>query len=127
MKETAPPPGRTPPKMTNARFRGGAATKLLGTLRGSGTLIGGPGPVAVSYSLDVYESRQMRSGNGTLDGDFAAMVPPEDAPEPAEDDAPVAEPAYRLRLSDGGELGVSLTNIEADGAEFETTGAIPGY
>ena len=93
--------------------RDGAKLKLMGSLRGDGLLILADRSISAAYELDIYgRNGGTRSASGHLEGDFAALV---DA------DAPAA----RLRLSDGVEFEIELTDLEADLAEFETRGDLP--
>jgi len=82
-------------------------------MRGEGALLWGKaGSRRVSYAVDLYSQGQMRSGNGDVRGDLAALV----SRAPAN---------VRLRLEDGVEVGVSLSDIGAESAVVELLGAIP--
>jgi hypothetical protein len=116
---TPPQPRRESqaPRSWGGRGRGrdqGRLT-LLGALRGDGVLIWTGGSLPVAYELDVFGRGPVRTASGTLAGDFAALVPPDDAEAPDVPDA-------RLRLSDGRELDIDLTSLETNDADFEARG-----
>lgn len=85
--------------------------RLVGSLRGEGTLLwGSSGARPVTYSIDVYSQGQMRTGNGEVSGGLSNLV----GRSPAN---------VRLRLADGAEVGVALSEIEADRAMIELNGS----
>jgi len=91
----------------------GGRLRLIGTLRGQGTLLWGKsGSRGVSYALDLYGQGPMRSGNGDVRGDLALLV--ERVPA-----------NVRLRLEDGVEVEISLSDIEAETAVIELRGDVP--
>ena len=93
--------------------RDSAKLKLVGSLRGEGLLVLADGAIPARYELDIYaRGGGARSASGHLEGDFAGF---------ADGDAPAA----RLRLSDGVEFEIDLTDLEPDLAEFETRGDLP--
>ena len=87
--------------------------KLLGSLRGEGALVSADRLIPASYELDLYARAATRTASGHLEGDFSAIAELED---PA--------PSWRLRLSDGAEIEIDLTDLDAGAAEFESRGAV---
>ena len=85
--------------------------KLLGSLRGQGSLSWDDESAPVRYQLDVYEGRDRRTGSGALDGELKRLEG--------------REGTVRLRLEDGFELDIALLQIDIDGAMFETRGDLP--
>jgi hypothetical protein len=92
--------------------RGRNSVKLLGSLRGDGLLTHGQASIAVSYQLDIYEGRNRRTGGGALEGPLGPLA-----------DAEVKDAV--LRLADGALIEVVLSEIDAQGAYFETRGDLP--
>ena len=96
--------------------RDGAKLKLLGSLRGEGQLILPDRTVPALYELDIYARGATRTASGHLEGAFAAFHDPE-----ADLDL-----AGRLRLDDGREIEIDLTELDAEAADFEArTGSLP--
>jgi hypothetical protein len=98
---------------TQRRPQDRAPLRLLGALRGDGTLIWPGGSIAVAYELDLFGRGPARQASGNLEGDFSTLCPiqPDDAlPE-----------GVRLRLDDGVELTIELTALGADEAAFEAS------
>jgi hypothetical protein len=91
---------------------GRAPVKFDGSLRGTGLLIWRGRQFSVSYQLDVFRSDTVRIGSGTLDGDLAPL-----AGEPAE--------GALLKLSDGFEVQVTLSEADDHGAIFEAAEPLP--
>lgn len=96
----------------SSSHRGRNSVKLLGSLRGDGLLTHAEASIPVSYQLDIYEGRNRRTGGGALEGPLAPLA-----------DTEVKEAL--LRLATGEQIEVVLSEIEADGAYFETRGDIP--
>jgi hypothetical protein len=93
--------------------RDGGKLKLMGSLRGAGLLTLADQSIPAAYELDIYaRSGATRSASGHLEGAFAALVDGEAR-------------TGRLRLSDGVEFDIELTDLESDLAEFETRGDLP--
>jgi hypothetical protein len=67
---------------------------------------------AVSYAIDLYRQGQMLSGNGELSGSLASMV----GRSPSN---------LRLRLANGLEVCIALTDIESDRAMLDLIGPPP--
>jgi hypothetical protein len=87
--------------------------RLIRSIRGEGTLLwAASSGRTVSYAIDLYRQGQMLSGNGDLRGSLASLV----GRNP---------PNVRLRLADGLEVGIALTDIEADRAMFDLLGPPP--
>jgi hypothetical protein len=84
--------------------------KWRGSLRGEGALLWDAGERPVSYRIDLYAQGDQRSGNGDIQGDLAAFL----------DEAPAG---LRLKLDDGREVEVALTDTEIDAARIELTSA----
>lgn len=91
----------------------------LGSLSGRGHILAGGkrhGPFA--YEVDVWREEHggLKSGNGTLEGDFIAMH-----------EAFVARDQV-LELADGGFVKLVMTHASSDGhGEFKTSGPVPGF
>jgi hypothetical protein len=117
----APRPTSASPNYWNTRGgRGRPKLKLMGSLRGAGTLVWADGEAAATYELDVFGAGAALSVSGSLEGDFAALVPaPPPPPEAGEEPAEAAPPAARLRLDGGRELSVTLVSLDPGGAEIE--------
>ena len=108
-------------------MRGRPRLKLLGALRGAGTLVWPGGSIEAAYELDIFGSGDARSASGNLEGDFSA-VPAPDPDDP--DTAPIT--GARLRLDGGHEIAIEITALEPDVVEFEAqltaadAGLLPG-
>lgn len=87
-----------------------ARLKFVAALRGRGELIWSGGAITAAYEIDLFANGDQRSASGNLDGDFSAVPPLDDTPV-----------EFRLRLDDGREVPITVIDLEADGAEFETT------
>jgi hypothetical protein len=98
--------------MGGMRRGGSGPMKLQGSLRGSGVLIAAGAERPIAYQLDLYSSGERRFGSGYLDGDLSALGDTADQPT-------------RLRLADGAEVEIDLTDVEDDGAGFEARGDLP--
>jgi len=110
---------RRSPRPASPNFRGGSKNgnplRLLGALRGSGTLSWSGGVVSVDYELDLFARGEVRTTSGHLEGMLLAAgidVPDDQPPE-----------AARLCLSEGSELDIQLVVVSASEAEFEASGA----
>jgi hypothetical protein len=93
--------------------RGRGAMKFTGSMRGRGVLVSAVGETPVTYQIDVYESGAGRTGSGTLDGDMGALTIEE------------AGDAAKLRLSTGDEVGITLSEVDPEGAMMEVKGTLP--
>ena len=98
--------------MGGFRRGGSGPMKLQGSLRGAGVLVAGGAERPVAYQMDLYSSGERRFGSGDLDGDLRGLADAEDK-------------AAILRLTDGFEVAVELTDIEDDGAAFQASGDLP--
>ncbi len=90
----------------------------LGSLSGTGHILSADkrlGPF--DYQVDVWqEDVGLKSGGGTLDGDFLALHQAFMARDPA------------LELEDGGSVKIVITNAFSNGTgEFKTSGPVPGF
>ncbi|HEY1880730.1 MAG TPA: hypothetical protein VGG68_12435 [Caulobacteraceae bacterium] len=92
--------------------RGRPPLRLLGALRGVGTLIWEGGEGEVSYELDVFGAGDAYTANGALEGDVVAKLAPE-----AEEETAVL--AARLRLPDDREIAVDILRLDPPLAEVE--------
>jgi hypothetical protein len=91
----------------------GGPLRLIRSVRGEGTLLwGASGSRPVSYAFDLYSQGQMRTASGDVRGDLALLV--ERVPA-----------NVRLRLADGAEAPVSLSEIEEDTASIELIEPFP--
>jgi hypothetical protein len=87
--------------------------RLVRSIRGEGTLLWGVnGTRAVTYAIDVFRQGQMSTASGDVRGDLSSLV----SRVPAN---------VRLRFSDGEEVAVALSDIEADAAMIELRGPAP--
>ena len=92
--------------------RVGRPLRLIGTLRGEGVLLWGKSASRpVSYAVDLYREGELQSANGDVRGDLTGLV----------DRVPVN---VRLRLHDGVEVDVLLSDIEAEAAAIELRGEL---
>ena len=91
--------------------RGYSPIRFVGSLRGEGTLAVSGRRRPVTYELDQYESASGRTANGALEGPLGSARAGDQA---------------RLRLEDGREVDVTLQETDAQGAVFETRGALAG-
>jgi hypothetical protein len=81
--------------------------RLIRSIRGEGTLLWAAASARpVAYAIDLYSQGQMRSGNGEVRGTLSSLV----GRNPAN---------VRLRLADGVEIPVELTEIEPDRAMID--------
>ncbi len=88
----------------------------LGTLEGMGELFDGATLYTVAYRIEVHvDGRRFKCGAGTVALDRAKAVPLID------------RPGLVLRLRDGVEVAVIITNAGSDAAALRTSGAIPGF
>jgi hypothetical protein len=90
--------------------------KFLGARRGEGVLLWSDQVIAAAYEIDVFSLGESRTVQGALQGDFAALVSADPDSEPATRQA-------RLRLDDGREIEIGLTEMAETFADFEATGA----
>jgi len=93
--------------------------KFLGTRRGDGVLLYAPHSIPVTYELDVFSLGDTRSVRGALRGDFTAVLSGD------ADGGPATRQA-RVRLDDGREIDIDLTEMEDVFADFEGSGASVG-
>ena len=93
------------------RPRYGAQLKWRGSLRGEGALLWDAEQRPVSYRIDLYEQGDQRFNSGDIRGDLAALV----------DETPAQ---VRLRLDNGHEVEIVLSDTEADEARIEFAGAV---
>lgn len=87
--------------------------RLVASIRGEGTLlwansVGRP----VTYAIDLYRQGQLRSANGDVRGSLSSLV----GRNP---------PNVRLRMEDGLEVRIALTDIEADSASIDLLAPVP--
>ena len=87
--------------------------KLLASLRGEGVLVSADRAIPASYELDLYARGAVRTASGHLEGDFSAIAEVEDETS-----------AWRLRMSDGVEIEIDLTDLDGEAAEFESRGPL---
>lgn len=88
--------------------------KLVGSRRGEGLLLVADRTIPALYELDIYARGDARTASGHLEGAFAELA-----------DADGETPTLRLRLSDGGEIAIDLTDLDTDMADFESRGDLP--
>ena len=82
--------------------------KALGTERGSGVLQAQGQDTPVTYQLDRFGDGAFESGSGEVEGDLSRLANDEE------------QWSAVLKLSNGREIPVQLTSVEADGGTFET-------
>lgn len=92
--------------------RGKDTVRLVGSLRGEGRLAWGAREDTVGYQLDVYAGRSRVTGSGSLDGPLQAL-------------AGSGVRVGVLRLADGTEVEVALSDVDREGAMFESRGPLP--
>ncbi|HEY1562311.1 MAG TPA: hypothetical protein VGF71_15700 [Caulobacteraceae bacterium] len=119
MSKGAQDPAKADPKSENpkrwsaqAGRRGRSPLRLLGALRGVGTLIWEGGEGEVSYELDVFGAGDVHSANGAVEGDVVAGIP-------ADEDGDAAPIAARLRLPDDREIALDIMRLDPPLAEVE--------
>lgn len=79
--------------------------RLLGTLRGEGVLIGLGAETAVRYQIELFKRGAQETAAGEVERLQGSL---RGEPCPA-----------RLRLSDGVEIAIALTDVRADVATFD--------
>ncbi|HEX7761186.1 MAG TPA: hypothetical protein VF459_16890 [Caulobacteraceae bacterium] len=101
------------PASGGSSFRGPrwarAKLKLIGSLRGAGSLIWSGGATPAAYEIDLFANGDQRSASGNLEGAFAVLA----AGDPASED-------LLLKLQDGREVAIQVAEFEPDFAEFES-------
>lgn len=88
--------------------------KLLGALRGEGVLMAANLTIPAHYELDVYARGATQTASGHLEGEFSGFP----------DLEPDAGLTGRLRLEDGREIEIDLTDLDAEAADFEAHGPL---
>jgi hypothetical protein len=89
---------------------------LLATLTGMGSLHSSTGEVgAVRYHLPVRQAHGTQVGEGFIWGNEDLLH------------QTYMDSEHTLRTSDGRRIPILLTRLNSDGAEFRTTGPIPGF
>jgi hypothetical protein len=89
--------------------------RLLPTLSGVGSLHSSTGEVgAVRYNLPIRQAHGTQVGDGFIlgDGDLLRET--------------YMDSEHTLQISDGRRIPVLLTRLSSNGAQFRTTGPIPG-
>jgi len=90
--------------------------RLLATLSGVGSLHSSTGEVgAVRYNLPVRQAHGTQVGDGFLLGDGNLLR------------ETYMDSEHTLQISDGRRIPVLLTRLSSNGAQFRTTGPIPGF
>jgi hypothetical protein len=90
--------------------------KLMSALRGEGTLIWSNLAMPAAYELDIYAAGAVRSMQGNLEGDFSGLVTGDEPGDRRLNGA-------RLKLDDGREIEIDLTDLDPSYANFEGQGA----
>jgi hypothetical protein len=87
---------------------------LLDTLRGQGVLQWKGGKTPVAYEISIFLQRGEPSSTGSVDGDLkrAATLP--------------SDTRFTLKLADGRDIDVTLTDIETDYAALASAGDARG-
>ncbi len=89
---------------------------LLATLSGMGSLHSSTGEAgAVRYHLPVRQAHGTQVGEGFIWGDEDLLH------------QTYMDSQHTLQISDGRRIPILLTRLNLDGAEFRTTGPIPGF
>lgn len=89
---------------------------LLATLSGMGGLHSSTGEIgAVRYHLPVRQAHGTQVGEGFIWGDEDFLY------------QTYMDSEHTLQISDGRRIPILLTRLNSDGAEFRTTGPIPGF
>ena len=104
--------GNPKPWSAQSGRRGRPPLRLLGALRGAGTLIWEGGEGEVSYELDVFGSGDVYTANGALEGDVVTTIP-------SDEDGETAVITARLRLPDDREIAVNILRLDPPLAEVE--------
>lgn len=86
----------------------GGPLRLSFTLRGDGALLAA-GAIPVRYQIDVFRRGASEIASGELEGRMASLRG--------------RQGAARLRLEGGGEIGITLSHVEADLAAFDVDDA----
>jgi hypothetical protein len=89
---------------------------VLATLSGTGRLHSSTGEVgAVRYHLPVRQAHGTQVGEGFIWGDEDLLH------------ETYMDSEHTLQISDGRRISILLTDLNSNGAEFRTTGPIPGF
>jgi hypothetical protein len=89
---------------------------LLATLSGTGSLHSSTGEVgAVRYHLPVRQAHGTQVGEGFIWGDEDLLH------------QTYMDSEHTLQIGDGRRIPILLTGLNSDGADFRTTGPIPGF
>ena len=119
MSKGAQDPAKPDPKSENpkrwssqAGRRGRSPLRLLGALRGVGTLIWEGGEGEVNYELDVFGAGDVHSANGAVEGEVVAGIP-------ADEEDGAAPITARLRLPDNREITLDILRLDPPLAEVE--------
>src|SRR5437867_2828456 len=99
-------PGARPVRSFHAKLT------LLDSLRGEGALTWAGGSAKVAYEISIFLQRGEPSSTGSVDGDLRRLV------------ARPGDGRFTLRMADGQEIAVTLSDIEDDGAALDAPGDV---
>ncbi len=85
---------------------------LLDTLRGQGVLSWTGGKAPVAYEISIFLQRGEASSTGAVDGDLKRLL------------ARGGDGPFSLKLADGRQIPVNLSDIEDEGATLNAAGDV---